>query len=211
MMKRKRKSEAATEAEEQPRDEAADGQPERAQDAPEQDGDTDEAAEEPSIEQQLAETHERLLRKAAELDNARRRARLDVEEARKYGQVPLLTELLEVMDALQRALANAGSEEDPLVEGLRLTEQQFSAVLSKHGVTPVPSEPGQATDPGLHRVLVEQPGTDHEPGAIVTEITRGYRLHDRLLREAQVVVAARPAEGAATEPAPEQEPDDADV
>ena len=50
---------------------------------------------------------------------------------------------------------------------------------------------------GLHRVLVEQPGTDHEPGAIVTEITRGYRLHDRLLREAQVVVAARPAEGAA--------------
>jgi molecular chaperone GrpE len=167
------------------------------------DASQDEAEKDP--EQQLLELEGKWLRARADLDNARRRARLDVEEARTYAGTALLQSLLPVLDALQRALASAPEgADDPILEGLRLTEQQFVGVLASHGVTPVAAEPGTPCDPTIHRVLLEQTSDTHAPGQIVTEIARGYMLHDRLLREAQVAVASRP------DPADAETPD-ADV
>jgi len=149
---------------------------------------------EPDPAQQITELEGKWLRARADLDNARRRARLDIEEVQTYGGMLLLQSLLPVLDALQRALASAPEDaDDPILEGLRLTEQQFVGALASHGVTPVGAEPGSPCDPTIHRVLLEQPSDTHAPGQIVTEIVRGYTLHDRLLRESQVAVASRPA------------------
>lgn len=155
-------------------------------------------------QQQIDELNDRWLRAKAELENARRRARIDTDDARRFGTRELLREMLPVLDALQRALASCPEGEvGTLVEGIQLTEQQFLHVLQRHGITPVEARPGTPLDPALHRALVEQPSDEHPPGTIVAEITRGYRLHDRLLREAEVVVARRP------ENAPADQADDA--
>ncbi|HZJ69567.1 MAG TPA: nucleotide exchange factor GrpE, partial [Planctomycetota bacterium] len=80
--------------------------------------------------------------------------------------------------------------------GLQLIERQFADTLAAYGVKPVPAERGQRFDPTLHRALMEQESSEVEPGAILTPVVSGYRLHDRLLREAQVVVARAPQAGA---------------
>ncbi len=162
---------------------------------------------EPDLAQQVLDLESKWLRSRADLDNARRRARLDVEEARAFSSTALLQSLLPVLDALQMALTTAPADaSDPVIEGLRLTEQQFQSVLAAHGVLPVAAELGSPCDPAIHRVLIEQPSDDFAPGQIVGEITKGYTLHGRLLREAQVVVAAKPAPSSPTADLP-----DADV
>ncbi len=136
---------------------------------------------------------DRWLRARADLENVRRRARLDVDEARLHGTSALLSALLPLLDALQRALGSAGPEIAPyFVQGVQLAEQQLQAVLAGAGVTPISAAPGDAFDPARHRALVEQPSGAHPPGTIVLELVRGYLLHDRLLREAQVAVAKAP-------------------
>jgi len=160
-----------------------DGDPEQAPDA------TDPVA----FQAELGELNNRFLRAMADLENARRRARLDLEDARAFGTRELLRELLPVLDALHRALESASPEDGgPLYEGIQLTEQQFQHVLARQGVTPVKAEPGMALDPDQHRALLDQPSDEFPPGTIMAVITRGYRLHDRLLREAEVVVARCP-------------------
>ncbi|MGQ0553467.1 MAG: nucleotide exchange factor GrpE [Planctomycetota bacterium] len=140
-----------------------------------------------------AEQSDLRLRALAELENVRRAARQDVEQARRYGASPVLGALLEVLDNLQRALAHppAGLDAE-FLQGLRQMEAQFLAVLAAHGVSPVPAEVGGAFDPALHRAILEQESSEHAPGRIVMLALPGYRLHDRLLREAQVIVARKP-------------------
>lgn len=152
------------------------------------------AAEAPAeAEAQLAELKDKWLRALAELENVRRASRIESEQVRMYGATPLLLALLGVLDNLQRALAAppAGIDKEYLA-GLQLIERQFTDTLAAHGVKPVPADKGQRFDPTLHRALMEQESTEVEPGAILTPVVPGYRLHDRLLREAQVVVARAP-------------------
>jgi len=133
------------------------------------------------------------LRALAEADNAHKRARTDVDEARRFGTAELLRALLPVLDNLQRALASPPAGLDPqFLEGLQLIEQQWLAVLAAYGVQAVPAEIGAPLDPQRQRALLEQPTDEHPPGAVVAEIARCYMLHDRLLREGQVVVARAP-------------------
>jgi len=145
--------------------------------------------------QQLAEMQDKWLRARADVENVRRTLRQDVDSARRYGAAPALTGLLEVLDNLQRALASPPPGLDPtFLHGLQLIEQQFLGVLSGHGVTTVPAARGQPLDPNLHRALMEQPSDEVAPGTILQVAAPGYRLHDRLLREAQVIVARAPGD-----------------
>ena len=167
-----------------------------------------------TVDEQLAEMTDRWLRTRADAENTRRRARLDVEEARKHGASNLMQSLLPVLDSLQRALAAKPEGEganDTVWEGLELTEQMLLGTLVAQGVTPIDSSPGSAFDPNSHQALLEQPTSEQEPGTIMMELVRGYRLHDRLLREAQVTVATRPAEPADEQGSPTQDNPDADV
>ncbi|MBM3985272.1 MAG: nucleotide exchange factor GrpE, partial [Planctomycetes bacterium] len=115
---------------------------------------------------------------------------------------PALAALLSVLDNLQRALESPppGAPQD-FLQGLRFIEQQFAAVLAEQGVTPVLPEPGQALDPRSHQALIEEPSDGQPPGSILRVAVPGYRLHDRLLRPAQVIVARAPAAAAPEPPA----------
>jgi molecular chaperone GrpE len=167
--------------------------------------DDEAAAPEPTPEEALATLNDKWLRARAETDNVRRRARLDIEDARKYSASPMISSLLLVLDSLQRALeTKPEGTDDQLWEGLQLTEQLFVQALSSHGVKALETLPGSAFDPSCHQAILEQPSDEHEPGTIVTQLVRGYRFHERLLREAQVIVATAP-------PEPAEETPDADV
>ncbi len=161
---------------------------------------------EPSLEQRLVElegkqkeTYDRYLRSVAELDNFRKRTRKEVEDARIDAQSRVLREMLPVIDNLERALAAAGGNEagdgHSIIEGVRLVLRQFAQALERCGVSPVIAQ-GAAFDPTQHEA-VSQIETDTAPaGTVVGVLQSGYRIGDRLLRPALVVVAKAPPAGA---------------
>jgi len=154
-------------------------------------------------QERLKDTHERLLRIAAEFDNFKKRAVKEKDDVQKFGIERLLRDFLPVADNLERALDHA-EEHDlrQVIEGVRLVQKLLEGTLAKHGVTSF-SAVGQPFDPNLHEALMQQE-SEQAPGTVVSEMSRGYKLNDRLVRPAAVVVAkprqeAPPAQSA-TEP-----------
>jgi molecular chaperone GrpE len=143
---------------------------------------------------ELAQLNDRHVRLLAEFDNFRRRSIKERDEAVLHGIERLARPLLEVLDNLERALAQpATSGADALRSGVELTAKQFAEALKSVGVEPV--DPlGQPFDPRWHEALgsVEAPG--FEADSVAQVVTRGYRLGDRVLRPARVLVA-RGADG----------------
>lgn len=139
---------------------------------------------------------DKYVRSVADLENQRRRAKRDLDDAKADARTRVLKEMLPVIDNLERALAHASDDTSPVVEGVRLVLRQFTTALERCEVTAVNAE-GQAFDPNLHEAIGQQE-SDAAPGTIITVLQKGYRLADRLLRPAMVVVArARPAASAA--------------
>ncbi|HLT29957.1 MAG TPA: nucleotide exchange factor GrpE [Myxococcaceae bacterium] len=159
--------------------------------------------------ERLKETHERLLRTAADLDNVRKRGQREKEEAQRFGIERLLRDLLPVVDNMERGLAFApqsaeGQQEDPLATGVKMTLKLFRDVLAKHGVVGFDSV-GQPFDPNVHEAMGQSPSSDVPANTVLVEHQRGYHIHERLLRPALVVVSTRPAEAPAESPKePEQ-------
>ncbi len=148
------------------------------------------------------------LRERAELENFKRRLQKDKAEALRYATEPVLRDLLGVIDNLERALKAAreaatregGAPSGPLaalLTGVEMVVAQFSDVLGRHGVARVSSR-NEAFDPAHHEALAQVESHEHPAGTIVEEHTAGYRLHDRLLRAAQVTVTRPPAPGTTT-------------
>jgi molecular chaperone GrpE len=140
-----------------------------------------------------AELRDQLLRMAAELENVRRRAARDVEGAHRFGVERFAREMLAVVDSLEmgRAAARGAGESGAVLEGLEATSRLMLSVLEKFGVTPVDAA-GQAFDPEAHEAIMTQPTADAAPDTVVGVIQPGYRIHDRLLRPARVIVARSP-------------------
>lgn len=147
------------------------------------------------IEGLRAELRERQLRGLAELDNVRKRAEREIATSARYGAEKLLSDLLIVVDSLElgwkaAAEASAGA----IAEGLELTHRQLAGVLEKHGVGVV--DPlGEPFDPELHEAVATIDQPQAASNQVVEVLQRGYRLHDRLLRPARVVVARAPKTG----------------
>ena len=166
--------------------------PEEAPEAAPEDTGEDEADEASSGEAALKD---QLLRALADAENARRRARKDVEEARAYAISRFAQDLLGVADNLSRALENIPAErrEDDeavkaIADGVEMTAREFEAVLGRHGITRI--DPlGERFDYNLHQALYETADTDQPDGTVVQVLQTGYRIGDRLLREAMVGVA----------------------
>ena len=139
------------------------------------------------------ENWERYLRAAAELENVRKRAERDVENARKFAIERFATELLAVKDSLEMGLAAAeeATDVESLREGSRTTLKQLAAALERFGVAEVDPE-GEPFDPHLHEAMTTQPSDEAEPDTVLTVYQKGYTLNGRLLRPARVVVAAAP-------------------
>ena len=138
--------------------------------------------------ERLKDTHERLLRTAAEFDNFKKRVLKEKEDLQKFGNERLLRDFLPVADNLERALEHADQHDlKQVIEGVRLVQKQLESALGKHGVTGF-SAVGKPFDPTQHEALMQQE-SDEPPNTVVSEMARGYKLNDRLIRPAAVVVA----------------------
>jgi len=153
--------------------------------------DSPQLSEVDALREELGESKQRLLRTHADLENFRKRASRELENERRYAAIPLLRDLLPVADDIQRAIAAAEESEGEsgLLEGFRLVAQQLDSVLKKHHCTEIPAA-GEAFDPNLHEAISYLPSPDHEPNTVMQVTSKGYRLHDRVVRPSQVVVAA---------------------
>jgi molecular chaperone GrpE len=152
-----------------------------------------------SVEERLAEAEAKaeehlddLKRLAAEFDNYRKRAARDQEALVARAAERLVKELLPVLDDLERALVAADEhEEAKLEEGVRLVHRSLAESLRKEGLEEIPTE--GAFDPHVHEALLSQPSEAAE-GTVIEVLQKGYRLGDRVLRPARVVVAAAKTE-----------------
>lgn len=153
-----------------------------------------------SLEEQLAatrlerdESRDQFLRAQAELENYRRRTQRELAEERRYAALPIVRDLLPVIDNFQRALDAARNSEQAadLVEGLDLVIRQLAETLSRHGAAPIAAD-GEPFDPNLHEAVQQMPSADQPPMTVLQELERGYVLHDRVVRPSRVIVSTAP-------------------
>jgi molecular chaperone GrpE len=148
------------------------------------------------LEQLRARARERdqlmdlLRRTRADFENYQKRVRREREEERRYQPGPLALDLLPVLDDLERATAAAKRAEDtgPLAQGVELVRTMFLDVLRRHEITPL-NALGQKFDPNLHHALATKAVPGQPANTVVEVVKEGYRIHERLLRPAEVIVA----------------------
>lgn len=146
------------------------------------------------LEQQLADLKDRELKAQAELENFRKRLLRDTEQQLKYALLPLVRDLVEVVDNLNRAsdAATSSGSTDGLVAGVKLVQHQFHSVLAKYSCKPIESV-GQPFDPNFHQAIAQQPSDQYAAGLIMMETSVGYVMHDRVVRPSMVIVSTGPA------------------
>ena len=153
----------------------------------------DEAVE-PSLEEQLAETKDQLLRSLAEVENIRKRSQREKEDMAQYAVTSFARDLLSVADNLSRAVESLSDSDQKeakgLLEGIEITEKELLKVLEKHKIKKIETV-DQLFDPNFHQAMIEIPSEDQEPGTIVQEMQVGYTIAGRLLRPALVGVAKK--------------------
>jgi len=141
-------------------------------------------------EAKAAENWDRYLRTAAELENVRKRAARDVENAHRFALERFSRELLAVRDSFEMGLAAAeNASVESLLEGSEATLKVLISTMQQFGIEEL-DPAGEPFDPEFHEAISMQPSDDVEPGSVVTVVQKGYTLNGRLLRPAMVVVAA---------------------
>jgi len=156
---------------------------------------TEEAAAEPPPAE--PDWKDRYARTLADFDNYRKRMVRDREELAQFAAKDILKDLLPTVDNLALALDKAENKDDPFVQGVKLAYDGFLKALADHGATPLDSV-GEPFDANFHEALAQLPSPDVAEGTVMSEVKRGWLLHGKLLRAAQVVVSsgapANPAE-----------------
>lgn len=144
----------------------------------------------PSLEQELAAAKDRHVRLLADFENFRRRTIRERSEAASRACEALLADLLPVIDHFELALKQAGANPDPFTSGVRLVYDQLFDVLRKAGLAPVDA---RATfDPACHEAIAYLASDDKRDGEVIEQIRCGYRLGERVLRPAAVIVSSGP-------------------
>ena len=148
-----------------------------------------EQAERETLRREKDALQDRLLRTAAEFDNYRKRVERERRELSEYAGADILTDMLPIIDDLERALqAAAGSEAESYRRGVELIHKQMADLLRKRGVKAIEAV-GTQFDPRYHEAVMQEVSNDHREGEVMAELRRGYTLGDRLLRPATVKVA----------------------
>ncbi len=147
-----------------------------------------------SLETELNEIKDRLIRSLADKENLRKRSEKERREAEVYGGTKLARDLLSVYDNMGRALENIdeGLKEQAkaLVEGIELTQRELISVFKKHKIEQIEPEIGEKFDPKWHQAMFESPVSETKKGEIIQVMANGFRISDRLLRAAQVGVSS---------------------
>ncbi len=146
---------------------------------------------------QLVENRDKYVRLLADFDNFRRRAHKDRQDVIQYGHENLVKDLLSTVDNLDRAIEHAhqndGGDLASLLQGVELVQREFYAVFAQHEVHVIDAK-GSEFDPSLHEAMAQVQDDTAAPNTVIEVLQKGYRLRDRLLRPARVVVAKSPAD-----------------
>ena len=158
-----------------------------------------------NLQQEVARWKDMALRGQAELENFRKRMAREKVDAIKFGNANLLEDLLPIIDNFRFGLdaARQESESSIVFQGMSMVMKQISDFLAAQGITEF-GESGEAFDPNLHEAVQQEFSETLADGQILTTLRRGYRLHDRVLRAANVVVSKGPAPAAVEGEAPVQ-------
>lgn len=143
----------------------------------------------------LATAEQEILRGRAEMENLRKRMQRDTDMQVKFANVPLVRDLLDVIDNLNRAAESARGDDanvKALRDGVQMVSQQFTQVLVKHGCKAIEAT-GADFDPNFHQAIAQMPSSEFGAGKVAMEVAVGYMLHDRVIRPAQVMVSTGPA------------------
>ncbi|MFK7911381.1 MAG: nucleotide exchange factor GrpE [Akkermansiaceae bacterium] len=179
-------------------------QADSAQDDPESSGTAQETEEEvdpwEALELEAAKWKDQAVRTAAELDNYRKRMAREKLDAVRYGNQSLLEELLPVLDNFDMGMQAAAKEQDSMLYmGMDMVRKQLGDFLSSQNVEEIAAEAAGEFDPNLHEALSQEHSDEVDAGNIVRVMRKGYRIGERLLRPANVVVAASEEEPAESE------------
>ncbi len=147
-----------------------------------------------SIQEENATLQDRLLRLQADFENFRKRTQRERSELYVRANEDLVEQLLPVLDTFELGMANAekSGADSSILEGFALVHQQTLATLERFGLEPLNAE-GEPFDPHHHEAITHMPSADVAADSVIAQTRRGYRLGDRLLRAAQVVVSSGPA------------------
>jgi molecular chaperone GrpE len=143
-----------------------------------------------AAEKERAELIALLQRTRADFENYQKRAQRDQAQERRYWHGAMALDLLPVLDNFERATAAArqAGESGPLMQGVALIQTQFLDLLRRHGITPIEAL-GQPFDPNVHEAVMQQPAAGQPPNTVVQVLEQGFKIHDRVLRPAKVVVS----------------------
>jgi molecular chaperone GrpE len=141
------------------------------------------------LQKQRDDYLDQLQRSRAEFVNYQKRSKTQADADRVYAVGTLARDLLDGLDNLQRATdALRSSAASGITEGLDMVHKQLLATLAKHGVEPIDAL-GQPFDPNQHDAVLQQPDAEHPEGTVVAELSKGYRIYDRVLRPSKVAVS----------------------
>ena len=143
-------------------------------------------------EARAAAARDQHLRAVAELDNVRKRAQRDVENAHRYALEKFAADLLPVKDSLDLAIENsARADAAALIEGQAATQRLLAKALERAAIVELNPQ-GEPFDANLHEAMTAQPSATAEPNSVIAVVQRGYSLNGRLLRAARVIIARAP-------------------
>nr|WP_241043548.1 nucleotide exchange factor GrpE [Pseudomonas graminis] len=147
------------------------------------------------LEEQLKAAQDQSLRVAADLQNVRRRAEQDVEKAHKFALEKFASDLLPIVDSLERGLDLSNPDDEsirPMREGIELTLKMFYDTLKRYHLEAIDPH-GQPFNAEHHQAMAMQESADVEPNSVLKVFQKGYQLNGRLLRPAMVVVSKAPS------------------
>ena len=139
----------------------------------------------------IDELNDLLVRQAADHENFRKRSQREKDEARQFANQGLLEKFLPVLDNFEMALIASGDADPAIRDGVQMIYDQLLGVLKESGVEPVEAV-GEPFDPNLHEAISQQHTDEAAEGTVLQQVQRGYKLNDRLVRPARVIVAAAP-------------------
>lgn len=142
-------------------------------------------------ELEAKQEHDRFLRVSAEFENYKKRSAREMSEFRKYANESLISEMLTVVDNIERAIVTSSSNDQAnscIIEGVSLTLKEIMRVFDNFGVKPLESL-CKTFDPNFHQAVMQKESEDHPDNTVIAELQKGYMIHDRLLRPSMVVVS----------------------
>jgi molecular chaperone GrpE len=160
--------------------------------------------EELTPEQEAEKLRDENLRLMAELRNVGQRAEREKQEALKYAEAEFAKELLVVLDDFERTLESARTAENvqSVAEGVRIIYEHLLKVLAGRQIEPIEAL-GKPFDPSWHEAMLQQPSEEYPAKTVIQELSRGYKMHGRVIRPAKVIVSSGPPSASAEADSPE--------